>query len=55
MTTQATGTIVDGQIQLDQPLALPNDSRVKVTVETISREAAVKAGNRSNSGSVSDR
>jgi hypothetical protein len=33
MTTQTTGTVVDGQLQLDQPLSLPNQSRVSVTVQ----------------------
>lgn len=34
MTTQATGTVIDGQLQLDQPLPLPNRSRVTVTVQS---------------------
>lgn len=33
MTTHTTGTVIDGQLQLDQPLALPNQSRVTVTVQ----------------------
>jgi hypothetical protein len=33
MTTETTGIVVDGQLQLDQPLPLPNASRVKVMVE----------------------
>lgn len=34
MTTQTTGIVVDGQLQLDQPLPLPNRSRVMVTVQS---------------------
>jgi hypothetical protein len=34
MTTQATGTVIDGQLQLDRPLPLPNQSRVTVTVQS---------------------
>ncbi len=33
MVTQATGTVVDGQLKLDRPLTLANDSRVVVTIE----------------------
>ena len=32
-TTHATGTVVAGQLQLDEPLGLPDQSRVSVTVE----------------------
>ena len=32
MTTQITGTVIDGQLHLDQPLALPDQSRVTVTI-----------------------
>ena len=34
MTTQTTGVVVDGQLQLDQPLPLPDRSRVTVTVQS---------------------
>jgi hypothetical protein len=34
MTTQATGTVIDGQLPLDQPLPLPNQSRVTVLVQS---------------------
>lgn len=33
MTTQLTGTVVDGALKLDQPLDLSNAARVKVVVE----------------------
>jgi hypothetical protein len=33
MTTQTTGTVMNGQLQLDSPLPLPDRSRVNVTVE----------------------
>lgn len=33
MTTQVMATVVDGQLKLDQPLELPNDSRVKIVLE----------------------
>lgn len=33
MTTQVMATVVDGELKLDQPLELPNASRVKVVVE----------------------
>ena len=33
MTTTLTGTFVDGAIQLDQPVDLPNHSRVIVQVQ----------------------
>lgn len=35
MTTETTGIVVDGQLQLDQPLSLPNNCRVAVTVKTV--------------------
>jgi hypothetical protein len=34
MTTETTGIVVDGQLQLDRPLPLPNNSRVAVIVKT---------------------
>lgn len=33
MTTTLTGTFVDGAIQLDQPVDLPNHSRVTVLIQ----------------------
>ena len=33
MTTETSGAVINGQLQLDQPIALPNASRVKVTIE----------------------
>lgn len=35
MTTHATGMVIDGQLQLDQPLSLPSRSRVTVTVQSV--------------------
>lgn len=35
MKTNLTGTVVDGMLKLDAPVGLPNDSRVRVTVESI--------------------
>jgi hypothetical protein len=34
-----TGTVIDGQLKLDAPLALPNYSRVTVTVSPVSTKA----------------
>lgn len=33
MATQLTGIVTNGQLHLDQPLSLPDQSRVMVTVE----------------------
>lgn len=33
MKTQTTATVKDGQLELDEPLNLPDQSRVEVTVE----------------------
>ena len=35
MTATLTGTFVDGAIQLDQPVSLPNHSRVTVQVQPL--------------------
>jgi hypothetical protein len=35
MVVKTTGIVVDGAIQLDQPLELPNHSPVNVTLEPI--------------------
>jgi hypothetical protein len=35
MTTETTGTVVDGALKLDVPLAFPNQSRVRVVVEPL--------------------
>lgn len=32
MTTQTTGTVVDGALRLDEPLDLPNETRVRVAI-----------------------
>lgn len=40
MTTRTTATVVDGQLQLDQPLPLPNQSRVNVVVESATETPA---------------
>ncbi len=36
MKAQTTGTLIDGVVQLDQPVNLPNNSRVNVSVEPMS-------------------
>ena len=41
MKAQATGTLIDGVVQLDQPVNLPNNSRVNVSIEPMSIEPAV--------------
>ena len=33
MTTETTATVVDGALRLDEPLDLPNETRVRVKVE----------------------
>lgn len=35
MTTQTTGIVIDGALQLDHPLTLPDRSRVEVTVRPL--------------------
>ncbi len=40
MTEHVTGTVVNGTLQLDTPLALPNHSRVAVHVEPLPAEGA---------------
>lgn len=35
MKTDLTGTVVDGTLKLDQPVALPDHSRVRVTIEPV--------------------
>ena len=40
MKAQATGTLMDGVMQLDQPVNLPNHSRVSVTIEAITIDPA---------------
>ena len=39
MTTEMTGTVVGGVLQLDGRLALPDCSRVRVRIESIPGEA----------------
>lgn len=36
MKAQTTGTLIDGVVQLDQPVNLPNNSRVNVSIEPMS-------------------
>ncbi len=36
MLNQFTATVVDGMLRPDEPIGLPNDSRVSVTIETAS-------------------
>jgi len=43
MTTQVTATVVDGVFKPDQPLPLPNQTRVKLTVEPIEDWSPAKA------------
>jgi hypothetical protein len=33
MTTETTATVVDGALKLDEPLDLPNETRVRVKLE----------------------
>ena len=40
MTTTHTATVVNGALQLDQPLKLPEHSRVQVTVAPIERDVS---------------
>ncbi|MBP87741.1 MAG: hypothetical protein CMJ64_13635 [Planctomycetaceae bacterium] len=35
MKTQTTATVVDGMLKLDEPIDLPDDSRVRVTIEAV--------------------
>ncbi len=35
MKSEITGTLIDGVVQLDEPVDLPNNSRVKVKIEPI--------------------
>ena len=39
MKSQTTGTLVDNVVQLDEPVDLPNHSRVNVSIERIGDEA----------------
>ena len=39
MTTETTATVIDGGLELDQRLDLPNQSRVRVAIEPV-RELA---------------
>ena len=40
MKTQITGTIVDGELQLDRSIELPSNVRVNVTIEPIEQSDA---------------
>jgi hypothetical protein len=35
MTQTLTGTVVEGGLQLDQPITLPNQTKVNVTVSSV--------------------
>jgi len=35
MRTELTGTILGGTLKLDQPLSLPDQSRVRVTIQPV--------------------
>jgi hypothetical protein len=35
MRTDLTATVIDGTLKLDEPLPWPDDSRVRVTIESI--------------------
>lgn len=37
MNAQVTGTVIDGGLQLDCPVDLPDRSRVNITIEPISK------------------
>ena len=38
MTTQVTATVIGGMLRPDQSLPLPDDTRVKLTIEPITEE-----------------
>ncbi len=46
MSTQVMATVVDGELKLDQPLELPDKSRVKVMVEVEETTEARRARKR---------
>ena len=35
MSTDVTGTVLGGTLKLDQPLSLPDQSRVRVTIQPV--------------------
>ena len=35
MSTEVTGTVLGGALNLDQPLSLPDQSRVRVTIQPL--------------------
>ncbi len=39
MTAHATGTLIDAVIQLDQPINLPNRTRVNLSIEPVEEPA----------------
>lgn len=43
MTTQMTATVVHGMLKLDHPLALAEQSRVRLTIELIENWSAEKS------------
>ena len=40
MKSETTGTLIDGVVQLDKPINLPNHSRVSVSIEPMSIDPA---------------
>jgi hypothetical protein len=43
MLTQFTATVVDGMLQPDEPIGLPNESRVSVTINPVGEPAKALA------------
>ena len=44
MSTDVTGTVLGGALKLDQPLSLPDQSRVRVTIQpVVSNEGWLRA------------
>jgi hypothetical protein len=43
MTTQVTATVVGGMLKPDQGLTLPEQTRVKLTIEPIDEASSVRA------------
>ncbi len=46
MTTTRTATVINGALQLDEPLQLPEESRVTVTVSNDAQSQAISAAPR---------
>lgn len=43
MIARIAGTVIDGELKLDQPIPLPARTRVTVTIETITEQAPRQA------------